>query len=454
MQVPFNLKVILIVVFAVLLFLAVGKTKNRLDRAVTQKKTAKKMEKGCNGVPLNETVFVAIPCSEDRMSEVIELVSSLFNMAGCSRRIHVGICMHKRDARRRVEGGGFHSKELAELLQREIGVECFKFNVRLFTEPTEEARGVSNAMYLIQKYLYRGEKYYCCITDTHGGLSLRDGWEKTAISDLRRATSSFQAEGVQPILTMPTGRRGIVRDEAEGESEGVPFGRFAYWSEFGTPILKVSLSRKRAIRPLRSPFFHADFVFAEAKSLIQANPWDPWLQGFKTDLLSWVLGIRLWTSGWEFFLPTVSPLVGVGDIRYYEGRSESESLLDMEKVEGDGAVSLQRLWTILGFPKSGSSGDEDGVHMGVWGLGGARSLEHYRWLCGVDWLERVVYPHSKVGMCLGREVDGGAEGNQMFDAEDVISRYGSWTEFWERTDYDPSKWETTPGALKKVVVNL
>jgi hypothetical protein len=88
-------------------------------------------------------------------------------------------------------------------------------------------------------------------------------------------------------------------------------------------------------------------------------------------------------------------------------------------------ASYYRIWNIMDIFKLPIN-IEDSFQ-----LGNIRNLIEYCDFTGLHWNERFVYPWAFVGMSL--------KNKNMFLDEEVISKYGSWTKFLEKTDYRSDK---------------
>jgi hypothetical protein len=159
--------------------------------------------------------------------------------------------------------------------------------------------------------------------------------------------------------------------------------------------------------------------------------YDPWYEYLPRSTVDWIHSIRLWTHGWDFYTPTSNPILKQLHTIY------SPDQLEIEPQRQEAAY--QRLWTFLEFVP------DPVVDLAGYGTGKNRSILQFVNFTGVDWKERRVKPHAKVGMALidyraNRRMDF----HYPFENEEVVAKYGSWTDFYEETDYRSTNVETVP----------
>jgi len=556
-SVPQKYRLVFYVVIAVLLVLAVVKAKRAIDHSMGRAKRVLRERNGCRGIPLDETIFVAIPSGLGRIACTARLVDALFAAAACPRRVHIGVCqthrghdrpgmasqhtecgargdsssnssssvvvwaMRSDGGRRRVEGG-FRSHAFLEryrAVAKANGHAPYDGNVRVYMEPPDEAKGVANALYLIARYLYAGERYYatvvlpgCAVSasettvqpplggdgdgdgDEHHGHDMAKGgedvlvrptdeWDVRAVADLQRAEQLARRNNADALLTMPLdgGRAGGAIPPHPVGAALPAYARFCAWDEYGVPVLGISACRNTPVRPLRTAFFASDFCMADGHALVASEPWDPWLQHLPLAACDWCAGVRLWTRGWDFFTPTFRPLLAAtatatapaaiatavrvpapapssphpaachaAPARRTAWHRHGAQLIEIERN-----AAYMRLWAVLGmlpggtgpsgWLRDGAAGDTNDER---WAVGTVRTLTDYRNHSGVDWIGRTAFPRALVGIPLapsGSRHAGGVRACPAtahgaappFHDEDVVAKYGSWTEFFELTDYRP-----------------
>lgn len=88
----------------------------------------------------------------------------------------------------------------------------FEANVRVLTEEPGAARGAANAMLLVRRHLYRGQRYYATVS-----VHCRPchGWDVAALADLDRAALHRAAA----VPTGPTSRKVIITMRPDDEDD-------------------------------------------------------------------------------------------------------------------------------------------------------------------------------------------------------------------------------------------
>lgn len=168
---------------------------------------------------VRRTIFVSVVARGPRdVRAAAALIGALFDRARHPARIHVGLCRaapadsyrarkvpHEGDERGIAAGGTRFDRPhaTADEIDNDEDDEVdeidvieayraayphhdgqFEANVRVLTEEPGAARGPANAMLLVQRHLYRGQRYYATMS-----IDCRPcrGWDVAALADLDRA---------------------------------------------------------------------------------------------------------------------------------------------------------------------------------------------------------------------------------------------------------------------------
>nr|UMO78894.1 N-acetyl-glucosamine transferase [Pandoravirus belohorizontensis] len=204
---------------------------------------------------VRRTIFVSVVARGPRdVRAAAALIGALFDRARHPARIHVGLCRaapaDSHRARKMLdegdEGGGIAADHArfdrphviaddeiydgdSDDCDDEIDVievyraayphhdGQFEANVRVLTEEPGAARGPANAMLLVERHLYRGQRYYATMS-----IDCRPcrGWDVAALADLDRATL-HRASIASPAPATAMSRRVIItmRPDAEDGSD-------------------------------------------------------------------------------------------------------------------------------------------------------------------------------------------------------------------------------------------
>lgn len=407
-------KLLLWLAVGLLLFIFVLRAKKKIESSVKMKKNATRVQRG----KMQESIFVAIAADLSNVDDAVNCIGRLFDAAKYPSRIFIGLCW-TTDSTKHRRSGGYKSARFFEQYRDwfpEHG-DLFERNISVLDEPRHEATGMANAFYMIQTFLYRGEKYYATV---HPTLDVCTNWDSHAVKDLKRLLLRSE----KCILTqMPFG---------DGE-ETATFMRFADWTEYGIPSIIPRPFVHPPVRPFRSLFWSSTFSFSIgsfATEVIQ----DYDLPHLERQAVDWLHAIRLWTEGWDFYSPTHGMI--------FE-RTKRENPIDLQKPNTPTNPPLPRLdtpsrqksysklWSLLGITKETKVKRLDY-------FGNERTCAQYSTFCGLNWEQRIVNPHAPVGMAKKKPKNkfSNFEAERYpFETEEVVAKFGSWTEFLEITDY-------------------
>lgn len=189
------------------------------------------------------TIFVSIVARGHRDERAaVALIGTLFDRARHPGRVHVGLCRCSsrgygdgQNGRDRVDGrgddhsggdmGDAASSPHIDDIVAAYGAAYphhegrFDTNVRVLTEEATSERGAANAMLLVQRHLYRGQRYYATMS-----VDCRPchGWDVAALSDLDRAAlhqTSTANRSMTPTAKVVVTMRLPDDDDGDGSDE-------------------------------------------------------------------------------------------------------------------------------------------------------------------------------------------------------------------------------------------
>lgn len=207
---------------------------------------------------VRRTIFVSVVARGPRdVRAAAALIGALFDRARHPARIHVGLCraapadsyrarkMPDEGDERGIAAGGARfdrPRVMADEIYNDDDkdgdrddddidvIEAyraayphhdgqFEANVRVLTEEPGAARGPANAMLLVERHLYRGQRYYATMS-----IDCRPcrGWDVAALADLDRA-ALHRASIASPALTTAMSRRVIITMRPDAENDDVDY---------------------------------------------------------------------------------------------------------------------------------------------------------------------------------------------------------------------------------------
>lgn len=167
---PKHIKLIPIVA---IILLAV-RTITRIKHIKSVKAKYTRIENICSQIPSEETIFVSIPSYRD--PECIETVIDCFNKAACPYRIYIGVCEQNA-------GNDINIMEEYTRRIRQNNIPDYKSNLRVYSIDAQEAQGPTLARAIIEKQLYKGEKYVLMI-DAH--MLFTQDWDLGFTNDIKK----------------------------------------------------------------------------------------------------------------------------------------------------------------------------------------------------------------------------------------------------------------------------
>jgi hypothetical protein len=347
-----------------------------------------KIDDMCDTISPTETIFVSIASFRDR--ECALTLYHMFEKADCPFRIFVGICQQNSPTDRDILG---QYEQLAT-----NGIKSFTDNIRIYSMPADQAQGPMLARSIIEKELYRNEKYYMII-DAHTDFT--QGWDTRCIADLTSCKS------VKPVLTMHP-------SEYIDRSHKITFTPPSYMTfkkihnRSGLPQLETSLFKRCPNTCFRSLFLSCGFIFTLGE-VIKAVPFDPHCPYvFFGEEISYAA--RLFTNGWDTFAPRSMIVYHKKDVDQPTFRENFRGNRLRREMEHEG---YHRLQVLLGIREQ-TAGD---VPIGIYGLGLRRSLTDFQNFIGLDFETQEVYPKARLGIVNKPEYD------------EIFAKFGSLTAY-------------------------
>jgi hypothetical protein len=313
------------------------------------------MSPGGSLPPPDRLIFVAIASYAD--PELPRTLDDCSAMARSPGRLRFGICW-QGDA------------------QQPIDLDRFRRDARFrFVDRTvQESQGGPWARNLAQSQ-WRGEAYTLQV-DSH--TKFEPDWDARLIDMLE----ALPAE--KPIITMNAPLFYFDDDGTLHRSfeMGVPTTRVSSWHEGGGWAPWFDFGKPNQKQPGRTRFVNGNFAFSRGQWNVEV-PQDPdhyyWGEEFS-------ITVRSYTWGYDFFLPS-EVVVWHMLHRHAPPRRHWEHGDDV--VERRNAVAFARLHRLI------YSGD--GVTLGPYGLGNARSLRDYEIFAGFDFDGKRAHPDVFTG---------------------------------------------------------
>lgn len=355
-----------IVVVLVLVLVAIGWWLRRHRRARRDARITHLGRVSQRSDVVQNTIFVSIPSYRD--PEAVHTLYSLFHQSDCPYRVFVGLCV--QDTKDEPD----MLKQYQQKVKHNNEDKDYSDNIRVLTMDAEDAKGPVYARALIEKKLYRDEKYYMTI-DSH--MRFAPKWDTKSIEFLESASQRWGSE--KPLLTMyPDGYHAV-----EDESETRP-GSYLRIKKFdsstGFVELEGPLMKKVPSYPIPTPFLGACYTFSSAER-IREVPHDADLTHvFIGEEIS--MAVRLWTHGWDMFSPPQMLCAHKWSRKYrhtfWELFEFGHAGASNRKKERDQAYA--RLRSLLNVPGNKISVSQHHRY----GLGTKRTLLEYQRYAGID----------------------------------------------------------------------
>jgi hypothetical protein len=218
--------------------------------------------------------------------------------------------------------------------------------------------------------LWQGEEY-CLQIDSH--MRFAAGWDDRVLAELARCASAKPVlSSYPPGYTPPddlTPEAIIISHAAEFQDNGLV--------RIASRRIEIEQAPKE---PLPTPFIAGGFVFG-ASAMVREVPYDPFLYFWGEEL---TLAARLWTHGWDIFVP--SQVICWHDYTKREGRRRHwDDNKDWTRLN---ELSQMRARHLLG---SEPAKDRESLReIDRYGLGPVRSIEDFYAYSGVDYRAKTI----------------------------------------------------------------
>jgi hypothetical protein len=266
--------------------------------------------------------------------------------------------------------------------------------IRIKTINAVEAKGPMFARHVIEKEMYRNEKYYLLI-DSHTKFTPK--WDVHFIEMLKQCPSE------KPILTMypanhnaiGTNKKKIIKlDSSSSSKTKSSYLRFKKFNKkSGLPEIEGPLYRMQPLSPQKSIFWAACCSFTLGEIIKQA-PFDPNYQYvFMGEEIA--MAARYYTSGWDFYNPTFMIITHLWERKrptFWEQFTGDSALHKQRRLlEQSGYRRLRHLFQLEALEP------RDPPLVG-YSLGTARTLQEFERYCGINFLLQTVQKHARLGL--------------------------------------------------------
>eukprot|EP01061_Rhynchopus_euleeides_P001672 TRINITY_DN11222_c0_g1_i2.p1 TRINITY_DN11222_c0_g1~~TRINITY_DN11222_c0_g1_i2.p1 ORF type:complete len:460 (+),score=136.86 TRINITY_DN11222_c0_g1_i2:174-1553(+) len=331
--------------------------------SVSSGETLAKPHKNKDGLP---TIFVSVAAFRDQETNIT--LHSLFARAAHPERVFVGLICQMSflvPNEQCLYPGSWDT-------QCGNDAWCPTDNIISRTFDAKHSKGPTYARYLAS-LLYRGEDYFMMI-DSHNRF-VRN-WDEVILSQHAKTGKIKSVLSTYPMAIN-------LKDESK-EEVGVAYlcslGTHGGGWTAGFPGPYWANTYHPSDYPKPQPYIGAGLVFGPG-SMVEDVPFDPHLP-YLFFGEEFMIGIRLWTNGYDLFSPSVNILYH--HYNRHGPRMESHG----SKVGQIQAIAHKRIQHILGITKKGSNGKERNVPLDTteaaliadlpkYGLGKVRSLWQY-----------------------------------------------------------------------------
>ncbi|MDB5752932.1 MAG: hypothetical protein JWP65_3353, partial [Ramlibacter sp.] len=247
----------------------------------------------------------------------------------------------------------------------------------------QDARGPCWARALAMT-LYDGEEWFLQL-DSH--MDFDPGWDTRLVQQARALGAPARGLAISsyPNAFVLEGGRPVRRPTTSGALAHVLKPRASFAPDH--PVLPFEAHPVATQQPV--PGFHlgAGCLFAPGR-LVQALPYDPWFYFHGEEQ---ALALRLYTHGWDLFHMPGLPV--------HHLYNNGESGAPPRPMHWDAAQDSERevgWWTLEQRSRARLAALVAGQDLGVFGLGGERSLADYAAFSGIDYAARTLAPAAFV----------------------------------------------------------
>lgn len=371
----------------------------------------------------DESIFVGLGTYRDPFCPMT--LKSLYANAGNPEKLFVGLfqqncfgpkCRTGVLVGGKVEDAGPDVDCYVDFCASKEGIDsnaCNNGHVRLFNVNESESLGPYMARYLGTKF-YGGEQYYLQI-DSHSEFV--QNWDKKLIKMV------VDAPAAKPVIsTYPPGQDHKWRDSIGWRLCNAGFAT----SDIEHKIVRLGTSKtmdkKQPDIPKYAPFAAAGFFFAPAGFLSEVpfDPFLPWI--FMGEEIS--ISVRLWTSGYDIFSPTINVLNHYYVRRHYPKFWESVNRFFKRPVHNQIVdIVLERVKSMLGYPESAAplvKVQSALYNLENWGMGNKRLAKDYFKMVGLNFETKSVNVNK---WCVDGEWPEEAKSNYRPELSGVAPQY-------------------------------
>ena len=365
-----------------------------------------KIDHQCHNLPQNETIFISIITCASEAHQCAQTMFDIFEKAYCPFRIFIGILQY----------GNFdllsHNPDTLLEKYKNLSIQGkndFSHQLRIMSRDFSEYKGYFEARHTIETQLFKDEQFYLLAGDR---FMMVHEWDKKIINEW----TMCQKRSPKPILTgMPSffkpHQRSITPINFNHQmGQYLRFKNFDSIPDFtlsngGTDINLIQIESIEFMRkptwPVPGVFWSSIFSFSHSE-MIREVPFDPEINGIYEIYGDFLVAVRLWTNGYDFFHPT---LTYIGSI---ENSRQSFADFPTDIMTKD---ALNRIKTLLEY-------QQQSTILPPYGLGSIRTYAQYQQLIGINVMNKTFI--SMAGI-LGMETGSSANA--------VLCRFGSWKNF-------------------------
>jgi len=325
----------------------------------------------------SETIFVSVASFRD--PECVQTLYSLFSHAASPTRIWVGLLDQSFDNDTNI------LQEYSELTKKN-GTYDYSNQIRRYPLLPSKSKGHIVCRYLIDKFLFRNEKYHLTI-DSH--TLFTKNWDLALVKELNQLIGPHCLD---PILTMqpPTY---TVTSRGDVETYNQEPGYFMSCLDkikkgYYLPGIKSDSLLHVPDTPLPTTLWSGAFSFTRSRTIKKVE-YDPYLSYIHTGENIY-MAARLYTHGCDLFVPTRSYVASMKDNTYrhnifdkftvQQNRERSFAYRRMSLILGLGLKKLTLKQRHERYSDVQLTQD-----VKLYGLGTTRSLEDYFAYSGLNW---------------------------------------------------------------------
>jgi hypothetical protein len=252
-----------------------------------------------------------------------------------------------------------------------IGPKAYRKNIRVVHLHEFEAKGPTWSRYVTSK-LWRGEEYFLQI-DAH--TDFVQDWDEKLLNMIQRLPHRKTLVSHYPVSTPDQIR-----------NDGVPWICNVSYDDYLNGLFSQNSNwywiNNHGGVPQPSPFIGAGFIFGPSQILIDA-PYDRYLPFFFHGE-EFLMAARLWTRGWDFFVPLENIVSHIYGHRNHSVFSDSPGWW----VHSEN--SRKRAFYILGLT---SENPPDMGEIEDLSLGNLRSMDAYQTFAGLNIKAKTIQSH-------------------------------------------------------------